>query len=433
MTALPSLPRAVAQQNLPYRVADPHLHLDVVVPQLVGRPLLNRRLTAVAEALATSYRRTVRTEKADRPGSYHSLKVSWQLVGHSTQATGVQLWVAEQHGERVTMERVTVWSDTGRVLALPDLFTPQAWPAVEKAVVGALSGHSWRAGSPRQALLARAAPEGAGPAFGFSADGGLVITFSPRALSSGTKPVSVGLTGTGTVARLSAAGRAVRAAALTHPTPTVARPAVDCTRRKCVALTFDDGPGPFTAELVALLQQQRVPATFFLVGARVRQSPDLLAVQSAAGMEVGNHSSNHSDLTKDTAATMTRDLTRTSDAINAVTGRDPTLLRPPYGARNRTVDRVGRQLRMAEILWDVDTLDWRYRDPVRVRRVAVASARPGSIILMHDIHRTTITAVPGIIVDLRRRGFVLVTVSQLLGGHPGPGRVYSHQATAPGR
>ena len=203
---------------------------------------------------------------------------------------------------------------------------------------------------------------------------------------------------------------------------------MDCRIRKCVALTFDDGPGPYTAEMVSILRQRNVPATFFLVGDRVRQAPDLVATLADAGLEIGNHSSHHDELTFWARHELERDLAATSRAIAAVTGHRPTLLRPPYGSRNPTVDTVSTKLRMAEILWDVDTLDWRYPDPARIRHAAVNPARRGSIILMHDVHRTTVAAVPHIITDLQRRGFTLVTITQLLQGTAIPGRVYRHQS-----
>ena len=101
-------------------------------------------------------------------------------------------------------------------------------------------------------------------------------------------------------------------------------------------------------------------------------------------------------------------------------------MRPPYGARNATTDSISGQLGLAVILWSIDTLDWRYLDTARLRSVVAANATPGAIVLMHDIHATTVDAVPGIISDLRSRGYTLVTVSELIGS-PAPGVVYSRQ------
>ena len=181
---------------------------------------------------------------------------------------------------------------------------------------------------------------------------------------------------------------------------------------------------PTPLRLLALLQQRQAAATFFVVGSRVQQAPEIVAEMKAAGMEVGNHSTNHYSLTSLSDTQMRSDLKETNRAISAVIGRRPRLMRPPYGARNHRVDAVARQLRMPEILWNVDTLDWRYPDSSRLTNTVLTSARPGSIVLMHDaINRSTITAMPAIIDQLQHRGFRLVTVSQLLGATR-PGHVY---------
>ena len=132
----------------------------------------------------------------------------------------------------------------------------------------------------------------------------------------------------------------------------------------------------------------------------------------------------HHSLTSLSALQLRRDLRKTNRVITAVTGRRPRLLRPPYGARNRRVDRVAKNLGMPEILWNVDTLDWRYPDSKRLTHTVLASPRRGSIVLMHDaVNRSTITAMPAIIDQLQHRDFRLVTVSRLL-GTTRPGQVY---------
>jgi len=199
----------------------------------------------------------------------------------------------------------------------------------------------------------------------------------------------------------------------------------DCSVQKCVALTFDDGPGPYTSRLLDILQSTGTRATFFLVGERISGYPSVVRRMGDLGMEVSNHSWNHADLTTLTTSQIAAQLSQTSAAIESVTGRRPTLMRPPYGARNTTVDAVAGQQGLAVILWSLDTLDWKYPDPARIRSVVATGAVDGTIVLMHDIHSTTVDAVPGIIADLRARGFTLVTVTELLGS-PRPGVVYSH-------
>ena len=295
-TALPTLPHQMVRQRTPYRVVNADLHLDVAVPQLSGTPVLNRRLKAVADSFVRSFYRTVRKE-SDRPGRYHAMTMGWQLLGTSRATTGIQLWIAQQHGLTVTVQRVTVWYDRGgrKVLQLADLVQPQTRPALQSSVIRALRLRGQPARRARAALKAPGAPDGAGPAFGFSAAGDLVVTFAARALVTNAEPVSVRLRGTRLQTRLTAVGAAARSSARAGRIQPV-RSGTDCTRRKCVALTFDDGPGAFTAELVALLQRHRAPATFFVVGNRVVQARDLLRTTSAAGMEIGNHSDEHREL-----------------------------------------------------------------------------------------------------------------------------------------
>ncbi|HSU34988.1 MAG TPA: polysaccharide deacetylase family protein, partial [Propionibacteriaceae bacterium] len=424
--SLPTLPHSLAVQLDEYRVADPDLHLDVVVPQLKRAPVLNRQLRQVADSSVRSFHRTVRREAGRGSGRYHAMSVGWQLLARSDTTTGIQLWVAQQHGLQVRIDRMTVWYDhrSDKILRLKDLFVPAAWPAAQHAILGALRPHSDRPADVEAALAARGRPDGNGPTFGFTVNGSLVVTMAGNPRSPPGQPASVRLAPGPLQSGLSQAGRSASSTVRTHQARHAGAGRVDCSIRKCVALTFDDGPGPYTAELVSILGQRNVPATFFLVGDRVQLAPDLVVTLAEAGLEIANHSSHHDDLTTLGAHQMERDLAAASRAITAVTGHRPTLLRPPYGSRNPTVDTVSTKLRMAEILWDVDTLDWLHPDPVHVRHAAVKPARRGSIILMHDIHRTTVAAVPQIITDLERRGYTLVTVTQLLHGTPQPGRVY---------
>ncbi|MEU8107141.1 polysaccharide deacetylase family protein [Nonomuraea muscovyensis] len=204
------------------------------------------------------------------------------------------------------------------------------------------------------------------------------------------------------------------------PEPTPAHGAPDCRRVKCVALTFDDGPGPYTATLLRHLAARKARATFFVVGQNVVAHPDLVRRAAAAGHEIGGHTWSHRDLTTLRAASIRSDLARTAKAIKAVTGVAPTLMRPPYGAQNA---RVRKHAKQPMIMWSVDTLDWRYRNSARVARVAVKQARPGGIILFHDIHPTTVKAIPRVLKKLSARGYHFVTVSELLGTAPG-GLVY---------
>ncbi|MBI3572428.1 polysaccharide deacetylase family protein [Candidatus Kaiserbacteria bacterium] len=183
----------------------------------------------------------------------------------------------------------------------------------------------------------------------------------------------------------------------------------------CVALTFDDGPQrTLTPELLALLNARGIHATFYLVGNRVAQWPDVVRAEIADGDEVGNHSYDHKLVTRLSREAAEAEYVRTDAAIEAALGTDapPATLRAPYGAVRRTTKTEFAPRPF--IAWTIDTLDWKYPDSARIARIVIEKSRPGAIVLMHDIHAKTITAVPAIIVGLERRGFVFVTVSELI-------------------
>lgn len=188
---------------------------------------------------------------------------------------------------------------------------------------------------------------------------------------------------------------------------------VDCTVDRCVALTFDDGPGADTERLLKTLAEKHVTATFFLVGTNVEKRPDVVRDTAAAGHLLANHTWDHPQLTTLDDDEVRAELERTQEAITTASGETPTFLRPPYGDVDDRVRSVATRTGLQVILWNLDTLDWKTKDAAETRRRAVEGARPGSVVLMHDIHATTVDAVPGIIDDLRAQGYVLVTVDLL--------------------
>lgn len=188
---------------------------------------------------------------------------------------------------------------------------------------------------------------------------------------------------------------------------------VDCSKAECIALTFDDGPGPDTGRLLDLLKAQNVPATFFVLGDQAVKYPELVRREYAEGNEVGNHTWDHKDLATLSAAAVQDEITRGADAIAAAGIPRPTLVRPPYGAVNGTVRAVGG---FPFILWRVDPEDWKYPDPARVADQIVGHAKPGRIVLSHDTHATTVDAMPAVIQRLKEQGYTFVTVSTLMKG-----------------
>ncbi|MGN0837165.1 MAG: polysaccharide deacetylase family protein [Akkermansia sp.] len=183
-----------------------------------------------------------------------------------------------------------------------------------------------------------------------------------------------------------------------------------------VALTFDDGPSPAqTPQALEILRRNGAHGTFFVTGENASRNKALLARMVAEGHEIGVHSWSHVQLTRCSAAKLDREIAGTAEVIRSATGRAPKLMRPPYGATNAALNkRMMADYGLRTILWDVDTLDWRHPGVQRVIDTAVGKARPGSIILVHDIHASTIAALEGIVQGLQARGFKLVTVSQLI-------------------
>ncbi|MCS5719984.1 polysaccharide deacetylase family protein [Herbiconiux sp. CPCC 205763] len=188
---------------------------------------------------------------------------------------------------------------------------------------------------------------------------------------------------------------------------------VDCALFACVAVTFDDGPGEHTADVLDALDARRAAATFFLQGVNVGGHAGEVARMQAEGHEIGSHTWNHPDLTKLTDPEIADQLARTSQAILEASGQRPSTFRPPYGA----VDpRVLAQTELPAILWTIDTNDWRLPDDETLLDRAALQPKPGAIILLHDVHENTARMTPAILDGLLGRGFTPVTVQQLLGG-----------------
>lgn len=205
------------------------------------------------------------------------------------------------------------------------------------------------------------------------------------------------------------------------PAPAVPAPA-PTTGNKVIALTFDDGPGPYTAHLLDVLDQYGAKATFFLIGSKVSSQANVVRSIHARGHQLGNHSWSHPELPKLPVDQIAGEIDRTNEAIRQATGVTPAILRPPYGAVNGAVLEQLRLRGMSSILWSVDTRDWADRNSEIVCSRAVAGARPGAIILMHDIHQTSVGAVPCILSALKQQGYSFVTVQGLLGNTtPGVG------------
>ncbi|GGN42282.1 polysaccharide deacetylase family protein [Streptomyces fuscichromogenes] len=201
---------------------------------------------------------------------------------------------------------------------------------------------------------------------------------------------------------------------------------VDCRKAKCVALSFDGGPSPTTPRLLDILEQQGLHATFFVQGkGHISKYPDILRRIADEGHEIGNHTWNHRRLTDLDEKDARQELTRTQDAIERITGTRPVLMRPPEGRTNRKVEKICRELGLAQVLWSVTAKDYETTDSTLITERVLDQTHRDGIILLHDLHKGTVPAVPGILKALKQRGYTIVTVSQLLApAQPQPGMVY---------
>ena len=182
--------------------------------------------------------------------------------------------------------------------------------------------------------------------------------------------------------------------------------------RKAVALTFDDGPNPNTTPVaLELLKKYNAKGTFFMVGKAVAGNEEIIKQVVAEGHQIGNHSWSHPLLTKISLEQAKSQINDTTEALKKASGQDVHIMRPPYGGINATIQAAVDQ---SFILWDVDTLDWKNRNTASIMK-EVRKARPGSIILMHDVHQTSINALPSVLQYLTEQGFELVTIDELMG------------------
>lgn len=201
-----------------------------------------------------------------------------------------------------------------------------------------------------------------------------------------------------------------------------------------IAMTFDDGPKPGqTDRLLDMLKERGIKVTFFVIGQNAAAAPELIKRMVDEGHEVANHSWNHPSLTKLSAAAVAEQINKTDEAIVAGGAPRPTLMRPPYGATNASLNRrFNEEFGHKVILWTVDPLDWKIRNSEHVQSEILANTKPGAIILSHDIHPTTVSAMPATLDALLAKGYKFVTVSQLIAmDRPAPTPAPSTSAASP--
>lgn len=197
---------------------------------------------------------------------------------------------------------------------------------------------------------------------------------------------------------------------LTHTT--IAMPA-EGTSKKKIAITFEDGPHPFYTPLILdTLSSRNTLATFFVLGNRAQDYPDLIERAALDGHSIGNHSWSHPQMTRLSFDALSTQYQRTQDLVTSITGSAPLIYRPPYGVYNENVISI---LEAPAILWSIDPGDLIYKDSAYITNYVIDHAFDGAIILLRDTNAHTTQALSAIIDELTQLGYEFVTVEQLLG------------------
>jgi peptidoglycan/xylan/chitin deacetylase (PgdA/CDA1 family) len=206
---------------------------------------------------------------------------------------------------------------------------------------------------------------------------------------------------------------------------------VDCAVVKCIALTFDDGPGPYTDRLLTILADNNAKATFFLIGNKVAANPGGARRIADAGMEIGSHTWQHPNMTTIPVGDIAGQFAKGSEAIEAATGQRPKLVRTAGGLVNDDVlAEAGRQ-GLAVVNWDVIPFDWANDANIAATRsVLMTQIKPDSVVLFHDTYSSTVDLVYQFIPVLKANGYHLVTVGHLIGPRA-PGTSYGSRENGP--
>ncbi|GAA3143517.1 hypothetical protein GCM10010466_38140 [Planomonospora alba] len=401
-------------------------------PVLADAPALTGKLRSV---LTGRLDRFTAATSAAVPGTRPEFNADWRIAAVSDEIVGVRLGIGEYTRPGWRESRTTVWYDRvdGRALDSTGLLTGGS---ALTELAGLVRAELARRGPGVDAGAVKA-DERLFDSIAFNRHGELVVEFDDYQVAAGSLgrvavAVPAGrseglLSPSGLRARRAAvrAGQgpvaaptseAIKAAAVDRPAARSSRAGtVDCATAKCVALTFDDGPGEGTAELLDVLASHGARATFFVTGSNAVARPDLLRRMSAEGHLVANHTWSHRDLTSLPAGLAAYQLSRAQEAVGHATGQDPALVRAPYGRVDERVVRAAREQGLAVVGWDVDAGDARGRDPEAVARRVAERVRPGSIVLMHDLDASSAGAAEAVLRRLAAAGHTFVTVPELFG------------------
>ena len=193
-----------------------------------------------------------------------------------------------------------------------------------------------------------------------------------------------------------------------------------------VALTFDDGPAPATWQILDCLEQYGAKATFYMVGNRLSSYPDTVRRVAALGCEIGSHTWGHNYITKLGASALHANLNQFNLVLNQIAGVRSATMRPPGGFINTDSQHALASYGVPAMMWSIDTLDWKSRNPQSIINSVLNKVKDGDVILMHDLYGTTAQAVAVLVPELIQRGYQLVTISDLAACRGGiqPGQIY---------
>jgi peptidoglycan/xylan/chitin deacetylase (PgdA/CDA1 family) len=260
----------------------------------------------------------------------------------------------------------------------------------------------------------------AGLSAGSSSGGGARHLAQPARTGYFGVLATLGGTGAGSFA---AQEKAAEAAAINRTLAYTPFVRVAGSQHRELALTFDDGPGPYTPQVLAVLRRMHVPATFFEVGVLEQYFHASTSEIVAMGDVIGDHTQLHAPMSELSRRDQRSEILQEAAAIGRYGAPFPRLFRPPYGMYNNTTFALLRKYRMLMVLWTVDTNDYRKPGVPAIVDAVLDGARPGAIILMHDgggDRSETAAALPEIVTKLRKRGYKLVTVPRLLLDNPAP-------------
>ena len=180
--------------------------------------------------------------------------------------------------------------------------------------------------------------------------------------------------------------------------------------KKIVALTFDDGPGPYTSRLIDILNNNKAHATFFMLGKNLPIYKDEVKKAYDNKMEIGYHSYNHNNFKRQKLETIVEEFNESNETLKSITGDTFHLIRPPYGSIN---EKIKESLDASFILWNVDTEDWRHKNTDYLKDYVLEKVKDGDIILFHDIHKSSVDAIEKILPYFYVERYQVVTVSSL--------------------